>query len=290
MSNALISKLLLKVTKGFIGLWFKYTKKDPGGTVRETIYELIEQDPKKSLDSDERILLSNVLDLKETSVSEIMIPRAQIIACDVKSSKATLTDTMGQHHMSRVIVYENTLDHALGYIGLGECFQSKGKFDVKSLIHPIEAIAPHMSILDLLLKMRVSGEKMFLVLDEHGGIDGLVTFSHLIQEIIGDIDEIDDTYLNPPGNINLRENGDIVADGHVELDTLEEEYSLKFHTHEDISTISGYILAFLGRLPSRGELISHQDGYEYLILDANPRKIKKVCIRNKLKRPKKKVN
>ena len=268
-------------------MWFKITKKDPGGTVKETIFELIEQDdqgPQKALDADERILLGNILDLKETFVYEIMVPRAQLVAIDKKLSVEDAVSMMIKNQMHRIIVYEDNLDKILGYVNLVDCLPSgKEKPSLEKAIQEIDAISPRMSILDLLLKMKHTGEKQVLVLDDHGGIEGIVTFSDLIQEIIGNIES--DNHLNPPGKFMMRDNGDIVTDGHVELEVLEEEYDLKFIVPEDIevNTIAGYITSHIGRLPSRGELISHPDGRDYLIVDASPRKIKRICIRDKAK-------
>lgn len=261
-------------------MWFFLSEKDPGGTMRETIYELIEQDendPKKSIDVDERILLSNILDLKETFVSSIMIPRAQILGIDKKNKVDDAINLMVKHNRNWLIIFDGNLDKILGYITIIDCLRSSKK-PLADLRHELAAISPRMSILDLLMKMKHTGEKSVLVLDDHGGIEGIVVFNDLIQEIIGNIES--DTHLSPPGRITVRDNGEIVVDGHVDLEELEEEHSLKFVIAEDIEvhTIAGYICAYLGRLPSRGELISHPDGRNYLILDASPRKIKRVAI------------
>ncbi len=281
----LFKAIVLRCTKAFISLWFFLSGKDPGSTMRETIYELIEQDeedPKKAIDVDERVLLSNILDLKETFVSSIMIPRAQILGIDKKNTVEDAIDLMIKHNRNRLIVFNGNLDQIIGYTSIIDCLRNDKK-PLQDLAHPLNAISPRMSILDLLMKMKHTGEKSVLVLDDHGGIEGIVVFNDLIQEIIGNIES--DTHLNPPGRIITRNNGEIIVDGHVDLEELEEEYDLKFVIADDIEvhTIAGYICAHLGRLPSRGELISHPDGREYLIQDASPRKIKRVCIRTKEK-------
>src|SRR3989338_8444783 len=111
--------ITLRCTKAFLSLWFFLSEKDPGGTMRETIYELIEQDendPKKSIDVDERVLLSNILDLKETFVSSIMIPRAQILGIDKKNKVDDATNLMVKHNRNWLIVFDGNLDKILGYI------------------------------------------------------------------------------------------------------------------------------------------------------------------------------
>lgn len=277
----LIKVLTLYCTKLLISLWFWLTEKDPGGAMRETIYELIEQDekdPRKAIDVDERVLLSNILDLKEEFVSSVMVPRAQILGIDKKNTIEDAVDLMIKHNTNRLIIFDGNLDQIVGYTSIIDCLRNNKK-SLADLAHQLDAISPRMSILDLLMKMKHTGEKAVLVLDDHGGIEGIVVFNDLIQEIIGNIES--DSHLSPPGRITTRDNGEIVVDGHVDLEELEEDLDLKFVIADDIEvhTIAGYICAHLGRLPSRGELISHPDGREYLILDASPRKIKRVCIR-----------
>lgn len=287
MSNIknMFKTITLRCTKACLSLWFLLSEKDPGGTMRETIYELIEQDendPKKSIDVDERVLLSNILDLKETFVSSIMIPRAQILGIDKKNKVDDAINLMVKHNRNWLIVFDGNLDKILGYITVIDCLRNSKK-PLAELRHELAAISPRMSILDLLMKMKHTGEKSVLVLDDHGGIEGIVVFNDLIQEIIGNIES--DTHLSPPGRITVHDNGEIIVDGHVDLEELEEEHNLKFVIADDIEvhTIAGYICAHLGRLPSRGELISHPDGRDYLILDASPRKIKRVAIRQRQK-------
>lgn len=282
----LLKTLTLRCTKMLISLWFWLTKKDPGGAMRETIYELIEQDekdPKKEISVDERLLVSNILDLKEEFVSSVMVPRAQILGIDKKNTVEDAINLMVKHNINRLIVFDGNLDKIEGYTNIIDCLRNTKK-SLKDIIHQLDAISPRMSILDLLMKMRKTGEKSVLVLDDHGGIEGIVVFSDLIQEIIGNIES--DAHLTPPGRITVRDNGDLVVDGHVDLDELEEEHHLKFVIADDIEvhTIAGYICAHLGRLPSRGELIdNHPDGRDYYIEEASPRKIKRVCIRMKSK-------
>jgi magnesium and cobalt transporter len=279
----LLKVLTLGCTKMLISLWFWLTGKDPGGAMRETIYELIEQDEKdskKAIDVDERVLLSNILDLKEEFVSSVMIPRAQILGIDKKNLVEDAISLMIKSNTNRLIIFDGNMDQIVGYTSIIDCLRNNKK-SLTDLAHQLDAISPRMSILDLLMKMKHTGEKLILVLDDHGGIEGIVAFNDLIQKIIGNIES--DSHLSPPGRITIRDNGEIVVDGHVDLEELEEELELKFVIADDIEvhTIAGYICAHLGRLPSRGELISHPDGRDYLILDASPRKIKRVCIRIK---------
>ncbi len=284
----ILKPIVFQLLRLFLLIWFWLTKKDPGGTIRETIYELIEQDeqdPEKAVDTEERTLLMNILSLKETFINKIMIPRARIIGIDQKESVENAMGLMVKNQVNRLIVFDGHLDKVVGCTTLLDCLRNNKK-NLRSLAHELDGISPRMSILDLLIKMQQTGEKMVLALDDHGGTEGIVTFDDLIEEMIGNMKEAEEQLL-PPGRITVNENGELEVDGHVELDELEEleNQHLHFIKRDDIeiNTIAGYICAYIGRLPSPGELITHPDGREYLILDASPRRIKRVCIRNRPK-------
>ena len=186
--------------------------------------------------------------------------------------------------MSQLIIYKEEIDNILGYVTQEEiigCYKNpKCKFDLKNFLKPLDFIAPSMQILDCLLTMREKGQKMAIVVDEYGSVDGLVTFTDLIEEIIGDIQEGES--INPPGEIVVKDNGEVIVDGHTRLEEMDEALgtNLKMYNNEEIHTIAGLICEAIGRLPSRGEVILYKNDIEFLILDATPRKINRICIRN----------
>jgi len=286
MIRNVIEKSVLSVLKRSLKLWFKLSKKDPDGHITETILELIEQDEdggRHAIDADERALLGNVLDLKDTTVSSIQIPRAEIVMVPNQSSVEEILDTMIEKKMSQLIIYKDEIDNILGYVIQEEiisCYKNpKCKFDLKNFLKPLDFIAPSMQILDCLLTMREKGQKMAIVVDEYGSVDGLVTFTDLIEEIIGDIQEGES--INPPGEIVVKENGEVLVDGHTRLDEMDETLGVNLkQENEGVHTIAGLICEAIGRLPSRGEVILYKNNVEFLILDATPRKINRICIRN----------
>jgi CBS domain containing-hemolysin-like protein len=137
-----------------------------------------------------------------------------------------------------------------------------------------------MRVLDLLLKMRSSGEKVAIVVDEYGGVDGLVTMGDLVEEIVGDIQDV--AQMSNPLYFFKRPDGVIVVDGRMDIEDLEEHIGLlrtEEEKEEDIDTVGGLVFHLANRVPQRGELISHPSGIEFEIIEADSRRIKRVAIR-----------
>lgn len=258
---------------------------DTDNNLRETIEELIEESPasETSIASDERALLGNVLNLRDLTAQDVMIPRIDIIAVPLTVSAEELLSTMAHARLKQILVYKETLDEVVGMIQVKDllAWQSSPKpFNIRSLIRDVFFISPALGTLELLLQMRESGTKVALVVDEFGGIDGLVTFADLIEEIIGDIQDAQD-HNNQP-HLTRRADGVIVADGRITLEEIQETFGLNLvveDLEDDIETIGGLVTSLAGRVPHRGELIRHPCGAEIEITDADLRKIKRLHIK-----------
>ena len=270
---------------GFLKRFWRYCRKGEHDTsLRETIEELIEETNEDipSIESDERLLLGNVLNLRDLTAHDIMVPRADVIAVSENISESELINHFITTGVSWLVVYKDNLDHVVGMIRIKDLLAwiySKKPFLLKALIKDVMFISPAMRTLDLLLTMRESAMKVAIVVDEYGGVDGLVTFSQLIEEIIGDIED----EQAPAPQLNWRSDGAIIADGRSTLEELDGlvEYELNLiDEDEDIDTLSGLVAFLAGRVPNRGELISHPKGFEFEILDADPRRVKRICIHN----------
>lgn len=180
----------------------------------------------------------------------------------------------------RLLVYRQTLDDILGYIHLRDLLDATQKnFKLQDHLYKIDFISPSMRILDLLLKMRSTGEKIALVVDEYGGVDGLVTISDLVEEIVGDIQDVAQLSTSP--HFLRRPDGVVVVDGRMDIEELEEKIGpllTEEEKEEDIETIGGLVLHLTDRIPQRGELIAHSSGVEFEIIEADSRRIKRVGI------------
>ena len=255
-------------------------------SLRETIEELIEENSEAipSIESDERLLLGNVLNLRDLTSHDIMTPRADMIAVADTISRTELIDKFIETGISWLVVYKHTLDNVIGMIharDLLPLIQKDVEFTITAFLKEVMFVSPAMRTLDLLLMMKKSAIKIAIVVDEYGGVDGLVTFSQLIEEIIGDIE--DNSNLTPVPQLNWRSDGAVLADGRCSLDELDDLVDDKLNLidkNDDIETLSGLVVHLAGRVPSRGEIICHKKGYEFEVLDADPRYVKRVCIHN----------
>lgn len=259
-----------------------FKKKDGEGSLRETLEELIEEEEiaDNSLAPDEREMLTNILNLRDLTAKDLMIARAEIIGVSHESSLEDVKNTFKTSKVMRLPVYRQTLDDILGYIHLRDLLNATPKnFKLLDHLHKIDFISPSMRVLDLLLKMRSTGEKVALVVDEYGGIDGLVTMGDLVEEIVGDIQDV--AQMTAPLHFFRRPDGVVVVDGKMDIEELEEKIG-SFRTEEekkeDIDTIGGLALHLTDRVPQRGELIAHSSGIEFEIIEADSRRIKRVGI------------
>lgn len=266
--------------KEWLAPWLSFFKRKEGeGSLRETLEELIEEEEVEdtSLAPDEREMLTNILSLKDLTAKDLMIARAEIIAVSHESSFEDVKKIFQTSQVIRLPVYRQTLDDILGYLHLRDLLEATTKnFKIQDHLHRIEFISPSMRILDLLLKMRSTGEKIAVVVDEYGGVDGLVTMGDLVEEIVGDIQGV--AQMAAPV---VRKDGVVVVDGQMDIEDLEEDMGTirtEEEKEEDLETIGGLVLHLTDRIPQRGELIPHSSGLAFEIIDADSRRIKRIGI------------
>ncbi len=286
-SSILMSKNGHFLIRSFLkNIWRKFKKNETDGSLRETIEELIEESVESvpSIESDERQLLGNVLNLRDLTAYDVMIPRADIIAVPLTATAPEVLQLFVKSGVMRILVYRENLDTVLGMLHIKDILtwqNSKKPWVIKNLIREVLFISPTMRTLDLLLKMRQTGSKMAIVVDEYGGVDGLVTFANLIEEIIGDIQDAHDQ--TPSAQIEIRPDGSVIADARTTLEELNEAipHALSLNdSDEDIDTVGGLVVFLAGRVPTRGELIRHPAGIEFEVLEADPRRVRRLCLRH----------
>lgn len=260
----------------------KSEKSDNG--LREAIEEYIVEPDSFNTDSvstHERILLSNILKLRDITVFDVMIPRADIAAVEANISKKDLFEFLSETHVSRFPVYNDTLDNVIGTVHVKDILGAiaKGeKLSIVDMVSDVPIVSPSMPILDLVLKMRHSRRHMALVVDEFGGIDGLVTIGDVIESIIGEIEDEHDTQTDPQ-MIEINK-GTVIADARVQLDEFEDRYGriLNEEEREESDTLGGLVFDLAGRVPVRGEVITHPSGMLFEVLEADSRKINSLKI------------
>lgn len=231
----------------------------------------------------QKLLISNVLRLKDLRVFDVMVPRADIAAIEVDTPVEDLLTLLTEKQFSRIPVYRETLDDVIGTIHIKEILAktTTGEpINIAELVRDVPVISPAMPVLDLLLMMRQQRRHMALVVDEYGGIDGLVTINDIVETIVGEID--DEHYTGEDGELMEKADGTIVADGRVTIDEFERRFG-RIMTEDEtdsVDTLAGLVVTMAGRVPARGEVLLHDSGMEFEVLDADPRRIHRLRIRN----------
>ncbi|MFC3182336.1 hemolysin family protein [Cypionkella sinensis] len=223
--------------------------------------------------------------LRRLRVDDVAIPKVEIAAVPLDIGKDDLVEAFRQHGFSRLPVYKGTLDHPQGLVLLKDLalqhgFGASGRFSLKKLLRPVLFAPPSMPAGTLLQKMQRDRVHMALVIDEYGGVDGLVTIEDLIETVIG---EIEDEHDEVEGALWKEESpGVFVAQSTVPLDEFESAIGLTLRNgedDEDIDTLGGLVFLRTGRVPVRGEIVPHESGAEFEVLDADPRRIKRLRVR-----------
>ena len=267
--------------------------------LRELIEDALARSKSDTLSSHERSMLRRILRLGTLTIEDVMVPRADIIAVDDTISVADLMGVFRQAEHSRVPVYHETLDDPRGMVHIRDLMSwitseaeackegslNLGKVDLGrniasiNILREILYVPGSMSVLDLLLKMQTTRLHLALVVDEYGGTDGLVSIEDLVEEVVGDIADEHDVEDEPLIKSDPRLG--LVADARTPISDLEKHLGLELASEEqeeEVDTLGGLVFAIAGRIPTRGELVQHPSGIEFEVLDADPRRIKKLRI------------
>ncbi len=281
------------VKKPSAGLWSQlksfFGLKDNEASYKEALQEVLEDHAEELVNSPEAgKMLSNLLDFGETEVGDIMIPQTDIVAVEIGSDLSQIREVMVKEQHTRLPVYEKSIDKVKGFIHVKDLVPLLGNgdkgFTVQQILRNILFVPVGMKLSDLLLKMRVAGVHIALVVDEYGGTKGLVTLEDLFEEIVGEIqDEHDDAVEIKTLNWDIRNS--LTVDAKMRIDDLEEQLAIELcdeEEEEDYDTIGGLIIAQLGRVPTKGESIQHASGLKMEIMDADAKRIKKVRLVRKV--------
>ena len=238
--------------------------KNGADTLREAIEEYIEEESNSqetSVASHEKALISNVLNLRDMTVTDVMIPRADIVAIEVNASQDILLELLEEKQFSRIPVYRETMDDILGTVHIKDILafvhRGKGELQLKEKMRPVPVVSPSLPVLDLLLKMQRDKKHMVLVVDEYGGIEGLVTIGDVMEDIVVEIDDEFDQDMPP--QIIERPDGSLIVDARYDIEDFEARFGpfLNDEEREDIDTLGGLVFFTASRIPARGEVIHH---------------------------------
>lgn len=280
------------------------------GSIREDLAEaLADEEVASAFTPEERAMLSNILRLREVHVDDVMVPRADIDAVDISTSVGELLLKFQESGHSRMPVFRETLDDPVGLVHIKDLMayitrsaapagqpektngrQASADIDLcrvdlgknlaeADLVRNILFVPPSMPVPALFAAMQATRMQMALVIDEYGGTDGVASLEDVVEMVVGDIedeyDEVVGDMIVPDGD------GTFLADARADLDDVAEAVGADFaagEEGEDIDTIGGLVYSLIGRIPVRGELISVPGGFEIEVLDADPRRIKRLRI------------
>lgn len=267
--------------------------------LRDLIEGALAKSKSDTLSAQERTMLLRILRFGGLTVEDVMVPRADIVAVEDSVSLDELLRIFRKSEHSRLPVYRETLDDPRGMIHIRDLMSwiteeangggagaiDLGKVDLTlsaasiAIARELIYVPPSMSVLDLLLKMQTAQLHLALVVDEYGGTDGLVSIEDLVEEIVGEIADEHDVEDGPM--LQEMPGAGLIADARLPIKELEKHLGVTLVTEEqeeDIDTLGGVVFTLAGRIPARGELVPHPCGIEFEVLEADPRRIKRLRI------------
>lgn len=265
-------------------------------TVRDVIEELIEERNEESppdggpvIDPNERLLLANVLKLRAVTAGDIMVPRPDIVGVELQTVMPEVLTLLMKERHSRLPVYRETLDDVVGMVHVKDVAVMVAErsdtpdivqLPLSKIVRKVLFVSPAIRVLDLLLEMRLKRTHMALVVDEYGGINGLVTIEDVVEQIVGEIeDEHDDEAAL---TIVEAADGTVSTDARVTLEDFERQFGQVFsdEEREATDTLGGLVIRLAGHMPGRGALIKHPSGIEFEVIDGDPRRVRQLRLRS----------
>jgi CBS domain containing-hemolysin-like protein len=273
------------------------------GSIREDLaVALATDDVAAGFSPEERAMLANILRLRDVRVDDIMVPRADIEAVDIDTTLGDLFARFLASGHSRMPVFRESLDDPVGLVHIKDLMGyvteiaatpaegEPAKFDLShidlnkklsetQLVRDILFVPPSMPVAVMLPNMQASRMQMALVIDEYGGTDGLVSLEDAVEMIVGEIEDESDEDAGPM--VVPDGKGGFLADARADLDEVAAAIGEDLaggESGEDVDTIGGLVFNLIGRIPVRGELIAAPNGYEIEVLEADPRRLKRLRI------------
>ncbi len=249
------------------------TPKNPFVTREELRLLMLESGGLGVLEKHEREMIHHIFEFRETAVKSVMVPLVDVDAIEVGERVASALKVIGDQGHSRLPIYDERIDNIIAYVSVGDLLGKRPTTPIRELMKAAHVVPETKSSADLLLDLKARGEHLAVVVDEYGGVSGIVTLEDLIEEIVGEIeDEHDEPEMEQPGG----ELEGIIMEGSKDLDRINEEFALEL-PDGDYETLAGFIMSLTGRIPSRGEKIRHKAA-TFEILESTDRAIQKIKV------------
>jgi CBS domain containing-hemolysin-like protein len=297
--------------EGIFAKWLRAVFGWRAGSTRADLKEVLEEGHSDELgfSPEESTMLKNILGLRERRIDDVMVPRADIIAVQQDIPLGELVKVFENAGHSRLVVFNDTLDDPTGMVHIRDLIaymtahaaakpkapsrrkkKAESGLDLSAIdltaplsetkiVRAILFVPPSMPAIDLLVKMQATRIHLALVVDEYGGTDGIVSIEDVVELIVGDIEDEHDDEQAP--HILRQSDGSFVADARASLEDVIATVGSGFDVGEALNTVdtlAGYLVTQVGRVPVRGELVPGPEGFEFEVLDADPRRVKRVRI------------
>ena len=233
-----------------------------------------------SEENNEKSLIKNILSLDDKSVEDIMVPRAEIISIEIKQNMKEILSLIENESHSRMPVFENNLDNVLGFLHVKDLIKNNNEnnFELKKIIRDILYVAPKSPILDLLKRMRSSRIHIGLVVDEFGGVDGLITIEDLVEEIVGEIEDEHDADDSEEIFQKIDDKTILVKSGY-KIEDMEKYYDVKINIDdEEIDTVGGLLFFLANKVPKNSQVYNYEDILQFKVIKASARRIESLQI------------
>ncbi len=261
----------------------KRKKNLPSSNISNDLAEVImaHEEEGKVISLEERSIFRKILKLGDMTVSDVMVPRSDIIAVDYDITLTEIKELIIKEQHTRMPVCDGGLDKLRGFLHLKDLVPALAgdePFDIDEVLRDIYFIAPSMKLIDLLVQMRLSGHHLAIVVDEYGGTDGLITMEDVFEALVGDIqDEHDDAAAT--SLLRKIASHQFEMPARFRVDDLDEAIGINLHellSDEDYDTVGGFIFASVQRIPRVGEIIDIEEMGYFKVLEADSRRIQRV--------------
>lgn len=250
--------------------------------LEDSVHDILDSNDDSAGAMEEKEIIENLIEFKDLKAYELMVPRTEIISASKDLDIREMAKIFIESGHTRIPIHGRDLDDVIGFMHVKDLLKylvdSKKKFEVDNEVREILYVPRAMKVTELLKRMKDSIIHIAVVLDEYGGADGIITIGDLIAEIVGDIK---DEHGESNDCVQIIQDDDgFTIDARAEIELVEETLNMVLNSDEgEFETIGGFILAYLGRIPLKGEKFTHPSGVEIEILEAEAKKIKKIHLR-----------
>ena len=231
-------------------------------------------------ENNEKSLIKNILSLDDKSVEDIMVPRAEIVSIEINQNMKDILSLIENESHSRMPVFENNLDNVLGFLHVKDLIKNNNEdnFKLKKIIRDILYVAPKSPILDLLKRMRSSRIHIGLVVDEFGGVDGLITIEDLVEEIVGEIEDEHDAD-DSEEIFQKIDDKTILVKSSYKIEDMEKYYDVKIKIDdEEIDTVGGLLFFLANKVPKNSQVYNYENILQFKVIKASARRIESLQI------------